>query len=84
MFTLKGDENKCVSKLFNEAKEIRLPIEFVGSLSREQVFDLYTKSVLIFPTYIGTFGLPIFEAILHRDIIFASDCQFSHEILYKY
>jgi len=84
IFTLKGDENNYVSKLFNEVKENHLPIDFVGNLSREQVFDLYTKSVLIFPSYIETFGLPLLEAKLHRGIIFASDCPFSHEILDGY
>ncbi len=84
IFTLKGDENNYISKLFNEVKENKLPIEFVGNLSREQVFDLFTRSVLIFPSYIETFGLPLLEAKLHRGMILSSDCPFSHEILEGY
>lgn len=84
IFTLQGDENDYVSKLYNEVKENQLPIEFIGSLSRNQVFDLYTKSVLLFPSYIETFGLPMLEARLHRGIVFASNCPFSHEILEDY
>lgn len=84
IFTLKGNENNYIKNLYKEVKAQKLPIEFVGSLTREQVFDLYTRSVLIFPSYIETFGLPLLEAKLHNGIIFASDCPFSHEILDGY
>lgn len=84
IFTLKGNENNYIKNLYNEVKAQKLPIEFVGSLTREQVFDSYTRSVLIFPSYIETFGLPLLEAKLHKGIIFASDCPFSHEILDGY
>lgn len=84
IFTLKGDENDHISKLYNEVKEKQLPIKFVGNITRDQVFDLYTKSILLFPSYIETFGLPLLEAKLHQGIILASDCDFSHEILDGY
>lgn len=84
IFTLKGDENNHISELYTKVKEHQLSIEFVGNLSREQVFDLYTKSILLFPSYIETFGLPMLEAKLHKGIVLASDCQFSHEILDGY
>lgn len=84
VFTLKGDENEQISNLFNEVKNNRLPIEFIGNISREEVFDYYTKSILVFPSFIETFGLPLLEAKLHRSIILASDCPFSHEILDGY
>lgn len=84
IFTLKGNENNYIKNLYKEVKAQKLPIEFVGSLTRDQVFDLYTRSVLIFPSYIETFGLPLLEAKLHNGIIFASDCPFSHEILDGY
>lgn len=83
-FTLTGDENKHISQLYNEVKKEGLPIEFIGNLTREQVFDNYTKSVLLFPSYIETFGLPMLEAKLHKGIILASNCPFSHEILDGY
>lgn len=84
IFTLKGNENDHIIKLYNEVNSNQLPIEFVGDLTREQVFDLYTKSVLLFPSYIETFGLPLLEARLHGGIIIASDCPFSREILVEY
>lgn len=84
IFTLKGNENDSIATLYKEVIALDLPIEFTGSLSREKVFELYTKSILIFPSYIETFGLPMLEARLHKTIILASDCFFSHEILDGY
>ncbi|MGE6959699.1 glycosyltransferase [Bacillus thuringiensis] len=83
-FTLSGDENKHISELYNKVKMEGLPIEFIGNLPREQVFNYYTKSILLFPSYIETFGLPMLEAKLHKGIILASNCPFSHEVLDEY
>ena len=49
IFTLNGDENKQIKELFNIVKEKKLPIKFVGILKREELFSLYSKSILIFP-----------------------------------
>lgn len=84
VFTLRGDENEYSQTLFKRSKKENLPIDFVGSLAREEVFDFYTRSILLFPSYIETFGLPMLEAQMHKTIIFASDCVFSHEILDGY
>jgi glycosyltransferase involved in cell wall biosynthesis len=84
IFTLKGNENNHISQLYREVRENNLPIDFLGSLTREQVFNLYTKSILIFPSYIETFGLPMYEARLHNGIVLAADCPSSHEVLDGY
>lgn len=84
VFTLKGDENKHISKLYKKIKEHQLPVDFVGSLSSEAVFDYYSRSVLTFSSYIETVGLPLIEAKMHRTPIIASDCPFSREILNQY
>lgn len=84
IFTLTGNENKYIASLYNKVKENDLPIEFIGSISREAVFDYYCRSVLLFPSYIETFGMPLLEAKLHNTPIIASDCPFSHEILDDY
>ncbi|UTR12123.1 glycosyltransferase [Evansella sp. LMS18] len=84
IFTLEGNENALAVKLYEETLEKQLPIKFIGSISRERVFEYYTKSVLIFPSYIETFGLPMLEAKMHNSHVLASDCSFSHEILDEY
>jgi glycosyltransferase involved in cell wall biosynthesis len=59
-------------------------IEFIGTITREQVYEYYSRSVLIFPSYIETFGLPMLEAKMHKTPMLVSDCPFSHEILDEY
>ncbi len=84
VFTLKGDENKHIRKLREIVLGENLPIEFLGSMSINNVYEYYSKAVLIFPSYIETFGLPMLEAKMHRSPVLASDCAFSHEILDGY
>lgn len=84
IFTLCGDENKNIASIYNYVKEKKLPIEFIGMLRREQVFSQFTKSVLLFPSYIETVGLPLIEAVKHNTIIIVSRCEYSIEILKKY
>ncbi|MDD2371391.1 MAG: glycosyltransferase [Firmicutes bacterium] len=84
IFTLYGNENKHITKLLEIIKKNNLPIDFVGSLKIDEVFDYYTKSILIFPSYIETVGLPLIEASLHKTPIIVSNCEFSAEILKNY
>lgn len=59
-------------------------IKYVGAMSYESVLEEYKKSVLLFPSYIETYGLPLMEARLSKSIVFASDTPFSNEILCGY
>lgn len=84
ILTLYGDENKHIKKLYKKVKDYELPIKFIGVISREETFTYYSKSVLIFPSYIETIGLPLLEAKLHKSPILVSDCLFAHEVLNNY
>jgi len=84
IFTLNGNENKNIKKLKKIVEEENLPIEFIGYIDINSVYDYYSKSILIFPSYIETFGLPMLEAKMHKSPILASNCPFSHEILDGY
>ena len=53
-------------------------------LTREQVFQMYNKCTLLFPSYIETFGLPLAEAEQSGNPILAADTPFAREILQKY
>lgn len=59
-------------------------IDWVGMLPRSEVMDRYTRSILIFPSYIETFGLPLAEARLMKGIVLAADTPFAREILDGY
>ena len=84
VFTLRQNENEYIKELYTKIMNNNLPIEFVGTLKCEEVFEMYSKSVLIFPSYIETVGLPLLEAKLHNCPIIASDSVFAHEILENY
>lgn len=86
---------KAISILEKEEQldyEIRLTIKgedtekikYLGNIDREKVFEEYLNDILIFPSYIETYGLPLAEARMCNSIILASDTSFSHEILNDY
>lgn len=83
-FTLKGDETKELIRLKETIDSQQLNIYFVGQLSKELVFEYYSNSILLFPSFIESFGLPLLEAKLHKTPILASDLMFAHDILDDY
>lgn len=86
ILTLNGDENGYIAALYNTIKDNQLPIEFVGSISQDEVFKYYSKSILVFPSLIETYGLPLLEARTHNSPIIVYKQPYSIEILsdYKY
>jgi glycosyltransferase involved in cell wall biosynthesis len=83
-FTIYGNENDYIRKIHKQVLEQELPIKFLGQVSRDDVFDFYSKSVLLFPSKVESFGLPLLEARMHKCIIFASNTSFSREVLSEY
>lgn len=81
IFTITGDENKHILEMKRRAIDAKLPIEFIGHISTDEVYEYYSKSILLFPSYVESFGLPLLEARAHGCPIIASDCSFAHEIL---
>lgn len=57
---------------------------FIGQVSRNKVFEYYSNSILLFPSYIETYGLPLKEASFFNAPIIASNTDFSREILRNY
>ncbi|WP_416177424.1 glycosyltransferase [Dialister sp.] len=84
LFTLTGRENKYAVSLKRSVENHALPIYFIGMLSHKQVFEMYGQSILVFPSYIETFGLPLLEAKLSNAPILASNMPFCREVLNGY
>lgn len=61
-----------------------IPVRFIGNITHEKVLDYMTNSVLLFPSLLETYGLPLVEAKTIGTFIIASDLPFSHEILDNY
>lgn len=84
IFTIEENENDYTRSLAEYAKQNGLNVDFHGKFPREKVFELYAQSVLIFPSHVETFGLPLLEARMTGTYVIASDCPFSREILEGY
>lgn len=79
IFTLEQDSSFSV-----RSRIAGLPVKMVGRLPYHEVLDMYSRSVLVFPSLLETFGLPLLEARECGSIIIASDLPFSREILDHY
>lgn len=82
--TIRADESALTQELSDYAQKNKLNVYFGGQIPREKVFDMYASSVLLFPSYVESFGLPLLEARLTGTYVIASDCPFSREILDGY
>lgn len=84
ILTVTGEENKGMRALQKEAREKKLPITFQGPMPRRELFNLYAVSVLVFPSYIETIGLPLLEARSTGAWILAADCLYARDIVGDY
>lgn len=83
-FTLTGEETPALSELKACAQREELPFCWLGVLSRQQVFDKYQRSILVFPSYIETVGLPIYEARCVGSPLLLADCAYANNIAGDY
>ncbi len=83
VFTLDELDTNIID-LVTFIEENKLPIRLIGNIDRETVYKFYETSVLIFPSKIETFGLPLLEARLIGSPILAIRESFSEEILENY
>lgn len=79
IWTVTGEENEGMKKLKAKAEEKKLPIEFIGPVPRTQLFEQYASSILVFPSYIETIGLPLLEARSVGAPILAADCLYARD-----
>lgn len=82
--TIDKSDNDLATALFDYVEKNNLSVNFIGSIERKSVFEKYAESVLIFPSYMESFGLPLLEARETGSPIIASDTPFCHEILDGY
>lgn len=80
LFTLDSTDSVTPYRYHNKYENILCS----GRLTKEEVLNHYNRRVLIFPSYIETFGYPPAEARQLGAMILASDCPFCHEVLEGY
>lgn len=84
ILTIDGTENKYSQYLYKKFGNLS-NIDFIGLISREEVFEYYQKSeALIFPSKLETWGLPITEYKNFNKPIFLSDLEYSKESIGEY
>lgn len=84
IWTVTGEENESIRSIRKAAEERQLPIRFEGPMPRRTLFDLYASSVLVFPSYIETIGLPLLEAKSAGAWILAADCLYARDLVGDY
>lgn len=82
VLTLTYDELSDVCR--KKYEEVKENVEFVGHVDLQTVYSYYTRTVLLFPSYIETYGLPLQEASMTGSPIIAASTPFAHEILFAY
>ncbi|HET9570344.1 MAG TPA: glycosyltransferase [Bacteroidales bacterium] len=82
--TISGHENPYSKEIVQRYGSVK-NIKFIGSLKRNQVFDIMaTSEALVFPSKLETWGLPLSEAKKFNKIILASDLPYAHETVGEY
>lgn len=85
VFTLSGSEGALSESLKARSEEEDLPIQFCGHLGREEMGAAYMESnVLLFPSRLETWGLPLQEAQQFGLEIIASDLDYARETIDGY
>lgn len=83
-FTFLEKDSPRLSGLVNR-NGLENNFKFLGSLSYAQVLSYYKASTLVvFPSYIETFGLPLAEAMAFKKPILVANEEYSREVLKGY
>lgn len=84
LFTLDGTESRNIAKMKRDADKENLPIEFLGWKKQGEVYSLYAESVLLFPSLLESFPLPLYEARSAEVPIIIPDLPYAREALDGY
>jgi len=84
VFTLQGNETTEIREIYEKAQQMGIEVIWVGNITRERVFEYYSKSILLFPSYIETVGLPIYEAKSVGCPMILADCIYSRFVAKDY
>lgn len=83
IFTLDKSDD-AAKEILSQIEHFVLPIRCVGYLNREEMYNYYRKSALLFPSYVETVGLPLLEAKEFNSKIIAADCDYARNALDGY
>ncbi len=73
-----------VNSCGNLPEQVEKQIQCIGTLPFEEVQKKYTQCVLLFPSLLETFGLPLAEAAMLGTPVVAADKPYAREVLSDY
>lgn len=77
-------DGKTISAIKDDIALNKLPIEFCGVLSKDELASLYSTGTLVFPSKIETDGFPLLESMACDGDILASNLDYAREALEGY
>lgn len=84
LLTIDGTENRYAKKIFSMGKKNKL-IKFIGLQTKEKINKLYdNSSILLFPSFLETWGLPITEAKTFNKPLLVADLPYAYETVGTY
>ncbi len=83
-FTGNVGNGATISEIRKEIHEYKLPIEFSGMISKEELAVAYKYGTLVFPSKIETDGFPLLESMACGGYIIASNSDYAVEALKDY
>jgi glycosyltransferase involved in cell wall biosynthesis len=82
--TMSGTENKYARKIVKRFGHLS-QIKFMGLLTRQQVYEHYQMAdVLVFPSKLETWGLPITEFQQFNKPMLVANCRYAQETIGNY
>lgn len=87
VFTCKPDENKLTKYYYRLCKKLSVDerIDWKGYLSKDEMLREYLESdIILFPSKLETFGLPLVEAASLGKPILVLDKPYAHDVLVEY
>lgn len=84
VFTLSGDESKYTSALKQRVFAKGLPVEFAGWQTRDALYEMYRRSVLLFSSELESFPLPLIEVAAIGAPVVAPNLEYAREALGGY
>ncbi|MDK2944967.1 MAG: hypothetical protein PWQ24_1682 [Mesotoga sp.] len=87
VFTCKPDENKLTKYYYRLCKKLSVDerIDWKGYLSKDEMLREYIASdIVLFPSKLETFGLPLIEAASMGKPVFVLDKPYAHDVLEGY
>lgn len=82
--TINGTENKYAKKIFNQFKQVKC-LNFIGRQNKKDMdFHYQQSNVLLFPSKLESWGLPLSEAKFFGKSILVADLPYAHEAIGTY